>query len=120
MVTHAPVGPKCRSPITEIGEIDLSRIIDVETGPDRHVLSGADVDLGRVLWVSVQNPDGNRNVVVRSSVRMCITFSMGSLSKIVNCKLVGVLTGTVQVRFRRDTKGFSWGRLRRGACQTWV
>ena len=57
-------------PVAQVGKRDLSLMIDVTTDSDLHILSGAEVDMGSLARMSVQNPDGNRNAVGRSPVGM--------------------------------------------------
>ena len=51
-------------PLSQVRQVDLSCVIDIATDPDLHVLGGADEDYGCLEWVSVQQPNGYRDVVV--------------------------------------------------------
>ena len=54
-------------PLVQIGQVDLSRVVDVAAHPDLHVLRGAHEDEGRVVGVRVQHPNRDRYVVVGTS-----------------------------------------------------
>ena len=51
-------------PLVQVGQVDLSGMVDVAANPDLHVVRGVDEDEGRVVGVRVQHPDRNRYVVV--------------------------------------------------------